>query len=121
VQYRVVLTDEAEKLLAAIRDKRELKLLISRIEQLAENPEQQGKALREDLAGYRALRAVGQRYRIVYRIEEDAVLVVVVALGRRKDGDGKAFQGNRKDVYQLAQKLVQTFQLKQFLDEEADE
>jgi mRNA interferase RelE/StbE len=114
VQYRVVLTDEAEKLLAAIRDKRELKLLISRIEQLAENPEQQGKALREDLAGYRALRAVGQRYRIVYRIEEDAVLVVVVALGRRKDGD-------RKDVYQLAQKLVQTFQLKQFLDEEADE
>ncbi len=114
MQYRVVLTPEAEKLLAAIRDKRELNLLISRIAQLEQNPEQQGKALRENLVGYRSLRAVGQRYRIVYRIEEDAVLVVVVALGRRKDGD-------RKDVYQLAQKLIQTFQLKQFLDEEADE
>jgi hypothetical protein len=43
--------------------------------------------------------------------EQDAVLVVVVALGRRKEGDGK-------DVYQLAQKLVQKFQLKQFLEDE---
>jgi mRNA interferase RelE/StbE len=111
VQYRVVLTPEAEKLLSTIRDKRELKFLISRIAQLATNPEQQGKALREDLIGYRSIRAVGQRYRIVYRIEEDAILVVVVALGRRKDGD-------RKDVYQLAQKLIRTFQLKQFLEDE---
>ena len=114
MSYRVVFTEEAEKLLAAIRDKRELKLLISRIEKLAEDPEQQGKPLFGSLAGYRSIRAVGQRYRIIYWVEEETVLVVVAFLGRRQDG-------NRKDVYRLAQKLIPKLQLRQFLDEHADE
>ena len=72
--YRVVLTNDAENLLAAIRDKRELRLLISRIEKLSENPEQQGKTLHADLTGYHSIRAVGQRYRVIYKIKEDTVL-----------------------------------------------
>lgn len=112
--YRVVLTEEAERLLTKVRDTRELKLLVARIEKLADNPEQQGKALRGDLVEYRSIRAVGQRYRIIYRVEEKAVLVIVTALSRRKEGD-------RKDVYQLAQKLIQAFQIEQFIDETDEE
>jgi mRNA interferase RelE/StbE len=104
MSYRVVLTAEARQLLVAIQDRREQSLLVGRLEQLAENPDLQGKALRGDLAGYRSVRAVGQRYRVVYRVETELVLVAVVAVGRRKEGD-------RKDVYQIAQTLVQTFQL----------
>ena len=47
----------------------------------------------------RSARAVGQRYRILYRAEEERVVVLVVALGLRREGD-------RKDIYELARKLV---------------
>ena len=49
--------------------------------------------------GYRSLRAVGQRYRVIYRVEEDQVLVLVVAVGIRKEGD-------KRDIYTLARKLL---------------
>jgi mRNA interferase RelE/StbE len=111
MSYRVVLTAEAKQLLAEIQDRREQGVLLTRLEQLAENPELQGKPLRDDLAGYRSIRAIGQRYRIVYQIVEEQVLVVVVAMGRRKDGD-------RQDVYALASKLVKVFQVDQFLADE---
>jgi len=42
---------------------------------------------------------VGQRYRIIYRVERSAVVVVVVAAGIRKDG-------SREDVYRVAAKLI---------------
>jgi mRNA interferase RelE/StbE len=50
-------------------------------------------------AGYRSLRAVGQRYRILYKVEAHRVIVSIVALGIRKDGD-------KADVYELAKRLV---------------
>lgn len=112
--YRVVLTTKAKQLLAEVKDRREQKLLIARLKRLSENPEQQGKSLKADLTECRSIRAVGQRYRIIYRVEKEAVLVIVVALGRRKEGD-------RKDVYQLAQKLVQTLQLEQLSSDDTEE
>jgi mRNA interferase RelE/StbE len=42
---------------------------------------------------------MGQRYRIIYRVEEERVLVEVVCLGLRKESDKKV------DVYALAEKL----------------
>ncbi len=111
MRYRVVLTTEAKQLLAGIQDRREQGVLLTRLEQLAESPEQQGKPLRDDLTGYRSIRAIGQRYRIVYQIVEAQVLVIVMALGRRKGGD-------RQDVYELASKLVKVFQVDQFLEDE---
>ena len=45
------------------------------------------------------MRAVGQRYRIIYTIEQNQVAVAVVALGIRKDG-------SKQDVYTLAKKLL---------------
>jgi mRNA interferase RelE/StbE len=69
------------------------------VDQLAESPEQQGKPLVAELAGFRSVRAVGQRYRIVYRVERREVVVVIVAVGRRKARD-------RNDIYELAKKLL---------------
>ncbi len=86
-------------MLEAIQDRRVRDKIRDRIDGLAEEPEKQGKPLTGELTGYRSLRAVGQRYRIIYRIEEGKVLVLVMALGIRKEGSGK-------DIYMLAQKLL---------------
>jgi mRNA interferase RelE/StbE len=42
---------------------------------------------------------VGQRYRIVYAVQRERVIVYVMAVGLRR-------QGSRSDVYQLAKKLL---------------
>jgi len=44
-----------------------------------------GRKLGYDLSGYRALYFGGKCYRIVYRIDERAKLVTVVAIGKRAD------------------------------------
>jgi len=98
VTYTVEFNEAAKKQLSAIRDKRICAKIIERAEALASDPEKQGKELGGDLEGYRSVRAVGQRYRIIYRIDGENVVVVVVALGIRKEGD-------KKDVYKLAQRL----------------
>lgn len=99
VEYQVILTVQARQLFAQIKDRREQQLLLARIEKLKHDPDKQGKALSEDLIGYRSIRAVGQRYRIIYRIEEDQILVVVVGIGRRKEGD-------KRDVYEVTKRLL---------------
>ena len=95
---QVFLTREAEKMLLAIKDRRVRELLYSRAMKLQKNPEQQGKHLVRELAGLRSVRAVGQRYRIVYEIDGSRQEVWVVTLGIRKEG-------NRGDVYVIASKM----------------
>ena len=98
-RWIVSLTRDAEIQLSSIRDQRIRNALIARLRQLENEPELQGKALTDELAGYRSVRAVGQRYRIIYKIKAERVIVTVVALGMRKEGD-------KKDIYQLAKKLM---------------
>ncbi len=86
-------------MLVAITDRRVRQSLIQRIDGLAEEPEKQGKALTGELLGLRSVRAVGQRYRILYQLHRQQVIVVVVALGLRRDG-------SRKDIYELGKKLL---------------
>lgn len=90
-------TETALKLTEAMPDQR-IRRLISHIDQLAKSPEQQGKPLVGELAGFRSVRAVGQRYRILYRVDRREVVVLIVAVGRRKHGD-------KTDIYELAKKL----------------
>lgn len=97
--HGIRITPPARQMLLDVSDRREREHLRQRIRQLAEEPEKQGKALGDDLAGYRSVRAVGQRYRIIYRVERGKVVVVVVALGRRKSG-------SKKDVYSVVKKLL---------------
>ncbi|WP_457553778.1 type II toxin-antitoxin system RelE family toxin [Desulfobacula sp.] len=97
--YQVFLTQEAEDMLLAIRDRRVKKLLYSRAIKLQNSPEQQGKPLVRELIGLRSVRAVGQRYRIIYEIDVSRREVWVVTLGIRKEG-------NRGDVYEIASKQI---------------
>ncbi len=97
--FAITWTETALKLVEAIPDQRIRRLVSQRADQLAKSPEQQGKPLIGELAGFRSVRAVGQRYRIVYRVERREVVVLIVAVGRRRSG-------NRGDIYELAKKLL---------------
>ena len=97
--FAITWTEAALRLVEAIPDQRIRRLISQRADQLATSPEQQGKPLMGELAGFRSVRAVGQRYRIVYRVERREVTVLVVAVGRRRSGD-------ESDVYELARKLL---------------
>jgi mRNA interferase RelE/StbE len=89
----------AVRSLSGIADKRVQRKIFERAEALATHPESQGKALIGPLAGYRSIRAVSQRYRIVYRVERGRVVVIILTVGIRKDGASN-------DIYALAKKLV---------------
>ncbi len=97
--YRIVITPTGFKTLEAIADRRIRDAIRQRIDGLAHDPEQQGKPLRGELSRLRSLRAVGQRYRILYRVDRGRVLVLILAVGLRKEGD-------RNDIYELARKLL---------------
>ena len=86
-------------MLKAISDRRIQRQLTDRMDRLADEPERQGAPLRGPLAGYRSCRAVGQRYRIIYKVNEGELVVLVVATGLRKEGD-------KRDIYRLTQRLV---------------
>ena len=98
-KFKIEWTSSAARALSAISDKRVQRGIFERANGLVEAPEKQGKALIGPLAGYRSIRAVGQRYRIVYRVERNLVVVYILAIGLRKDGDNH-------DIYALAKKLV---------------
>jgi mRNA interferase RelE/StbE len=98
-RWAVGLAKQARKQLAEIADSRIRKHISKRIDRLEYEPEKQGKPLKDELAGFRSVRAVGQRYRIIYRIEEERVLVLVVMVGIRKEGD-------KNDAYAQAIKLA---------------
>jgi mRNA interferase RelE/StbE len=97
--WTIQLTQTATSALAAITDPRTQQSIARRINKLAEDPEQQGKALMSPLSGYRSVRAAGQRYRIIYKLDGAQIMVYVVYLGIRRESD-------KHDVYALAQKLV---------------
>jgi mRNA interferase RelE/StbE len=99
MNWIIRLTLPARKQLAAISDKRVRESISKRINSLENDPGKQGKPLTEELAGYRSIRAVGQRYRIIYKVEAERVIVVVVTIGMRKEKD-------KKDAYELAKKLA---------------
>ncbi len=99
MKWQVIITKPALRQLAAIKDVRIRESISRRIEALSDEPEKQGKPMLDDLAGYRSIRSVGQRYRILYKLEAERVVVAVVALGIRKEGD-------KAGIYALAKKLA---------------
>jgi mRNA interferase RelE/StbE len=95
----VLWTETALEMLEAIGDRRVRQLLFDTSKRLETDPEKQGKPLREDLLGFRSLRVVGKRYRLIFSIAGVGGTVHVVAAGLRREGA-------RDDVYLLARKLV---------------
>lgn len=96
--YSIIVEPGAAEMLDNISDRRIKDKIVEKINGLANEPEKQGKELGGDLEGCRSVRAVGQRYRIIYCVDSERVVVLVVALGIRKEGD-------KKDVYKLTQRL----------------
>jgi len=74
-------------------------LITKRARQLENEPDKQGSPLFHELAGYRDVRAAGQRYRIIYRVDGEDTIVIVAAVGIRRDG-------GRSDIYSLARRLI---------------
>jgi mRNA interferase RelE/StbE len=98
MSWTVFFTSESEQMLLGIQDRRIRKLIMSKAMGLKTNPDLQGKPLGGDMAGLRSIRAVGQRYRIIYELFPANHEVWVVAVGIRR-------AGNRDDIYELAKRL----------------
>jgi len=97
--YAIKITPTALEMIRSVTDRRVNELIQKWIDRLTQDPEKQGKELHGELRGFRCVRTAGQRYRILYRVEAATVIVLVVAVGTRKEGD-------RKDIYALAQKMI---------------
>ena len=100
IEYRIELTLLALEMLAEVNDQRHREGLTNRIEKLKSEPEKQGKPLGDILKGYRSVRAVGERYRIICKVDRNLVVVLVVGVGLRR-------QGNRSDIYATIERLLQ--------------
>ena len=99
MSYTIKIAPLALEMLNGISDRRVRAKIVETIDRLADEPEKQGKPLISELAGFRSLRAVGQRYRMIYKVEGHEVVVFIVAVGIRK-------KGSKDDIYQLARKLL---------------
>lgn len=98
MKWKILFTPTALKLLSDISDRRIREKIASVIDRLESEPEKQGKALLGNLSGFRSIRAVGQRYRIIYQIRNNEVVITIVAIGIRRDGA-------KDDIYTLTRKL----------------
>ena len=81
-KYRVSIKRSAVKEIEAIPQKKERQRIIRRIGQLASNPRPPGSS---KLSGHDRYRIRHGAYRIVYGIEDDELVVIVVKVGHRKD------------------------------------
>ena len=97
--YQIEITPTALEALEAIADRRTRGAIARRIDALTEEPGKMGKPLRGWLSGFLSTRAAGQRYRVVYRIDDETKRVLVYVVGIRREG-------SRRDVYTLAERLV---------------
>ncbi|MCA1951027.1 MAG: type II toxin-antitoxin system RelE/ParE family toxin [Treponema sp.] len=72
---------------------------MNKISQLKDEPLLLGKPLQGPLKEFRSVREAGQRYRIIYKVIENEIIVIIVAVGIRKSGD-------KKDIYELMKKYL---------------
>ena len=98
MEYRIILTLSAFDMLDEIKDNRTKKQIKQKILQLKEEPLQLGKALIGELEGYYSIRAAQGRYRIIYGVSENTIAIV---------GIGLRHEGEKKDIYQIAKRLIQ--------------
>jgi mRNA interferase RelE/StbE len=81
-KYRILIKPSAVKEIEAISPKKDRQRIVGRISKLAENPRPPGC---EKLSGQDKYRIRRGRYRIVYSIEDQDLIIYVVKVGHRKD------------------------------------
>jgi len=96
IKLTIIAADNIKKL-----DSRTQNQVINKIESLKEEPLLLGKPLKGLLKEFRSVRAAGQRYRIIYKVLDKEIIVIIIAVGIRKDGD-------KKDIYELMKKYIKT-------------
>lgn len=99
MKYSIKVTDLAKQMIEEISDRRIREEIAKRIDKLTDDPNLQGKPLKGIFLGYRSDRAVGQRYRIVYKVHEANLIVHIIGAGIRKEG-------GKDDIYTRLQKLL---------------
>lgn len=96
--YTIKLTERASEYIKSL-DKKSQEQILEKIMVLQTEPLKVGKQLKGNLKEYRSIRSVGQKYRIIYQVNNKEIVVIIVAVGIRKDGD-------KKDIYELMKKFV---------------
>jgi mRNA interferase RelE/StbE len=81
-KYKLLIKPSAVKEIEAIPLKKDRQRIVERLLKLADNPRPSGC---EKLSGQDKYRVRQGRYRIIYAIEDDKLLVYVVKVGHRKD------------------------------------
>ena len=81
-KYRVTIKPSAKKELLAIRTKKDRQRIVRRIQELSEKPRPPGC---QKLSGYDRYRLRQGRYRIVYEIRDNELVVVVIKIGHRRE------------------------------------
>jgi len=98
LKYEILITDTCIASIEKIPDKKIQRTILSRIEGLSDEPDKQGKMLVKELSGFRSIHAAG-RYRIIYKVDKQTVIINILAVGIRKQGD-------KKDIYKITRKLL---------------
>lgn len=80
--YRIEVKRSATKEIRAIGRKKDRQRVVERIASLADDPRPPGCT---KLSGHEAYRIRQGSYRIVYTVEDDALVVEVVKVGHRRD------------------------------------
>ena len=81
-RYRLRINKTAAKELAAIPGKADRQRIVKRIESLRQNPRPKGAI---KLSGAERYRIRQGNYRILYAIEDNALIIYVIKIGHRKD------------------------------------
>ena len=80
-EYRLIYSETSKNQISNLH--LELKFIIrSRLDAIQEEPFS-GKRLERELSGYRSLRA--KRFRIIYKLNENAKVIEIHYVGRRRD------------------------------------
>jgi mRNA interferase RelE/StbE len=80
--FKLLYTDEARKQILKIKDAQIKDVLRQALEQIAGNPSI-GKPLTKQLKGRYSYRV--RDYRIIYRVFQDRIIVVILIVGHRRD------------------------------------
>ena len=81
-RYRLFIKPSAVKEIESIPVKKDRQRIVARIRTLADDPRPQGCV---KLSGANKYRVRQGKYRILYKIEDDRLVVIIVKVGQRKD------------------------------------
>ncbi|HEU4882047.1 MAG TPA: type II toxin-antitoxin system RelE/ParE family toxin [Longimicrobium sp.] len=84
-RYRIFVAEAAQKELKKLGPAAAKEIVTQIEKKLGDDPQAFGRPLTGELAGYFRLRVTG--YRVVYKVIDDKVWVIVLAAGKRDEGN----------------------------------